>query len=122
MLNITAAAFAAMGNMSFVGPAPSATTPFVVNIVDSGDVVLPTYPGQGGIGDWVRSTIWNFPNAETVRLESGNDGVWGTVFAPTAHVISGVKIEGGVVAAQWTHDSREVNGARVFTGQIDWDA
>jgi hypothetical protein len=76
----------------------------------------------GGIGSWVRSTLWNFPNAHTVRLQSGGDGVWGTVFAPAAHVISNVKIEGGVVAAQWTHDGREVNGARVFTGQIDWDS
>ena len=100
VLNITAAAFAAMGNMSFEGAAPSTNTPLIVNIVDAGDVTLTTYPGQGGIGDWVRSTLWDFPNAHTVRLQSGNDGVWGTVFAPAAHVISSVKIEGGVVAAR----------------------
>jgi choice-of-anchor A domain-containing protein len=66
--------------------------------------------------------LWNFPNASEVVLESGNDGVWGTIFAPGAHVKSAVKIEGGVVAASWEHDAREVNGPRVFTGLIDWDS
>lgn len=121
VLNISAADFAAMGNMSFVSSQPDQNTPLIVNIMDSGRVVLPRFPNQGGIGNWVKSTIWNFPNATEVVMQSGNDGVWGTVFAPQAHVVSSVKIEGGVVAASWDHDAREVNGPRVFTGSIAWD-
>ncbi len=122
VLNINAADFEVMGNMSFDGPAPDQNTPLIVNVMDGGRVELDGYPGQGGIGSWVKSTLWNFPNASEVVLESGNDGVWGTIFAPAAHVKSAVKIEGGVVAASWEHDAREVNGPRVFTGLIDWDS
>ncbi|MCB0966018.1 MAG: choice-of-anchor A family protein [Ilumatobacter sp.] len=122
VLNVMAADFVQMQNMSFDGPKPGPNQPLIVNIIDSGIVTLTDYPGQGGIGEWVKSTLWNFPNASEVRLLSNNDDVWGTIFAPLAHVDSAVKIEGGVVARSWTHDSREVNGPRVFTGIIDWDA
>ena len=122
VLNISADDFSRMKNMTFEGTLPSQDTPFVVNIMDEGTITLDNYPGQGGIGSWVESTIWNFPNAERVILNAGNDGVWGTVYAPRALVESSVKIEGGVVAASWIHDGREVNGPRLFGGLIDWDS
>lgn len=121
VLNVMAADFVQMRNMSFDGIKPGTHEPLIVNVMDSGVVTLTDYPGQGGIGEWVKSTLWNFPNATEVRLLSNNDDVWGTIFAPLAHVDSAVKIEGGVVAKSWTHDSREVNGPRVFTGIIDWN-
>ncbi|TDT15462.1 choice-of-anchor A domain-containing protein [Ilumatobacter fluminis] len=122
VLNVAAADFVRMKNMSFIGTSPGPNEPLIVNITDSGVVTLDDYPGQGGIGSWVTSTLWNFPNASEVHLLSNNDDVWGTIFAPLAHVHSEVKIEGGVVARSWTHDSREVNGPRVFSGTIDWDS
>ena len=56
-----------------------------------------------------------------VASGGGGDGVWGTLFAPYAHVTASAKIEGGVIARSFDFSGSSINPSRSFDGIVTWD-
>jgi len=122
VLNIPEGNLADLHDLKWAGVSPSETAPLIVNVTSDADVTFepPQIQGSGNTASYI---LWNFPNATgTVTIAGGGgDGVWGTVFAPYADVVSDVKIEGGVIAESLTFSGQSINPSRSFDGEIPWD-
>ncbi|MEQ9162426.1 MAG: choice-of-anchor A family protein [Ilumatobacter fluminis] len=120
--NVPEANLDQLRDIKWSSAAPSTTTPLIINVIGGPDVTFEPPQIQGG-GSTAQSIIWNFPHATgTVTIAGGGgDGVWGTVFAPYAHVTATTKIEGGVVAKKFTFSGSSINPSRSFEGTINWD-
>lgn len=126
VLNLTAAQLNGIGDPVFMwksgtgasgAPVPGRTNPLIINVMDSGDIVLNSIARtqQGP-----QHILYNFPNATSVRVEG--EVVWGTIFAPQAFVSVRQQMQGGVIAQSWENGGAEVNTSRLFSGWIDWSA
>lgn len=129
VLNLTADALDSIGNFVFksqLSPSTSITpgvnNPFIVNVTDAGNVSLDSLPQFGGVAPYTKYILYNFPNASTVTITNGGggDGVWGTLFAPASDLTVSVKVEGGVIARNWTQNGSSVNSDRAFEGIVNW--
>lgn len=98
----------------------SQTRPLIINVIDGGDetvTIAATPVDWKNLGDR-KNIIFNFPNASHVIIENG---FYGQVLAPFAHVETYGNLEGGVVASRWTHHSGVVDSdADLFDGEIEW--
>jgi choice-of-anchor A domain-containing protein/uncharacterized repeat protein (TIGR01451 family) len=110
VLNLTAAQFASIREMTFLNT-PSATTPLVVNV--SGSSV--TWPNMNtpplGLAE-APYILWNFPDASLVTRTQG-DSVQGTIYAPRADFINTdpLNVQGDIIAATLDRDGGEYHHA-----------
>lgn len=97
---------------------PSQTTAIIVNVIDTnGDGVIDLHPIN--FSNYTTRVLWNFHGVHTVNIPGG---VWGTIFAPDAHVQAGGNMQGNVVAKSFSHHGHGVvNEANAFNGTIQWD-
>ena len=110
----------------------SQTRPLVLNVIetvddpataaneDDGDSLVTI---NAAPGDWTalgdrKNILFNFPNADAVII---NNGFYGQVLAPFAHVTTNGFVEGGVIATQWTHvDGVVDSNDDLFNNPISW--
>ncbi len=109
---------------------PLATNkPLVVNIsedpLDADDKVVWNFTAASwsSVGD-AKFVLINFPN--TIDEVTVEQDVYGTIFAPYAHVITKGSIQGNVIAKSWTHQGNAIastvsnEGSKMFAGTITW--
>ncbi|AWT26830.1 hypothetical protein Csp1_20680 [Corynebacterium provencense] len=95
ILNLTADELADIREFNFRdGVLPSADTPLFINVTGA-EVTLNLHEGDGSTAPY---TLWNFPDATTVRQEG--DSLDGSVLAPKAHLQKEkANIEGNIIVA-----------------------
>ncbi len=95
ILNLTADELADIREFNFRdGVLPSADTPLFINVTGE-EVTLNLHAGDGSTAPY---TLWNFPDATTVRQEG--DSIDGSVLAPKAHLQKDhANIEGNIIVA-----------------------
>jgi|GEM_PF-2468587 len=95
ILNLTADELADIREFNFRdGVLPSADTPLFINVTGE-EVTLNLHAGDGSTAPY---TLWNFPDATTVRQEG--DSLDGSVLAPKAHLQKDhANIEGNIIVA-----------------------
>lgn len=121
VLNLTVDQLDDLADVKWASTFPSATSPLIVNVVGGPDVTFDA-PQVQGAGSTASYILWNFPNATGRLTITGNgSGVWGTVMAPYADVVSSVSIEGGVIASSFTFSGSSINPSRSFAGEVPWD-
>ncbi len=103
---------------SWLNVNPSQTTSIIVNVIDTnGDGEINLQPIN--FSNYTTKVLWNFYGVDRVNIPGG---VWGTIFAPDAHVEAGGNMQGNVVAKSFTHSgSGVVNEANGFNGTVQWD-
>jgi choice-of-anchor A domain-containing protein/prepilin-type N-terminal cleavage/methylation domain-containing protein len=123
VLNITESTLLQLQSESIdftTGITPDADHPLIINVASSpGGVVSFEPPDLQGAGASASYVLWNFPNAGTVNLLSG-DRLYGTILAPYGHVNSDTDVEGGVIARSFVINDSTLHDVRYFEGTLDW--
>lgn len=121
--NVPEANMADLVDVKWASQFPSASSPLIINVASGPDLTF-TPPQLQGAGSTASYVVWNFPNVTgTLSIAGGGgDGVWGTVFAPYAHVTASSKIEGGVIARSFDFTGSSINPSRSFEGVVPWDS
>ena len=102
------------------GRRPTADRPLIINVASApGGTVTFEPPDLQGAGTSASYVLWNFPNAGTVNLLSG-DRLYGTILAPYGHVNSDTDVEGGVIARTFVINNSTLHDVRYFEGTLDW--
>jgi choice-of-anchor A domain-containing protein/prepilin-type N-terminal cleavage/methylation domain-containing protein len=99
----------------------SQSRPLIINVIDTDDndeVLINTTPADWtALGDR-KNILVNFPDSTHVVVQQG---FFGHILAPFAHVETTGDVEGGLVAAQWTHHSGIVTSHNdLYDNPIAW--
>ena len=123
VLNITEATLMQLQSEGLdftTGRTPRADRPLIINVASApGGTVTFEPPDLQGAGTSASFVLWNFPNAGTVNLLSG-DRLYGTILAPYGHVNSDTDVEGGVIARSFVINDSTLHDVRYFEGTLDW--
>ena len=88
-LSLTQAQLSDLNNKGSIifDQAPAANRMLIVNVTLDNGVYTWTPPNMGGIGDAEAAyVLYNFANATSLEIGTGNNSVYGTVYAPRAYV------------------------------------
>ena len=126
---INAADFSGIQNITLRN-LPTASSPLVVNVVNTGGAYAwnpATLAGFSGAA--APFVLWNFPDATTVTM-TGANSIDGTVYTPSANDVNldSGNIQGNVIAAAFTHGGGDIGVAAgevhdfQFAGNVDCEA
>lgn len=118
VLNVTEAQLHQITNTpAWLDTTPNQIDALIVNVIDvDGNGVIDVKPVN--FSNYTTKVLWNFHDVHTVNITGG---IWGTVFAPDAHVQATGNIQGNLVARSFSHSGGVVNEANAFAGQVRWE-
>ena len=117
VLSMTMAEYSSITNVNLAAGSaqPGKSTPLIINITDSGSVVMPS--GETNLSrNYVPYVLWNFPNA--TKLTTGG-AFWGAILAPNADVVQQGDIRGNVIAKSFVSNGGIID-LKAFEGDFPW--